>query len=161
MQEGSQAGKAKQTALRLLAMRDRSEGELRKKLKQKGYEDDLIERLLANFLELGYLNDDNYTGRQVRYLAGEKLYGDRRIEVYLTGKGLPRERIRQAIAEVRQEFPEVNALEIILKKKLKGRRLENDAGGKRRLAQSLMGKGFPLDLIYRMLEEYSHDDDGK
>ncbi len=161
MHEDSRADKAKQSALRFLALRDRSEKELRKKLAGKGFGDDLIDPLLADFRELGYINDETFTVRQVRYLARDKLYGNRRIEAYLLEKGFSREGIRQAIAGIREEFPEKEALQIVLSKKLKGQPIKNDAGEKRRLAQSMMGKGFPPKLIYTMLEEHRNDNDGK
>jgi len=161
MTSDASAVKAKQAAFRFLALRDRSEKELRKKLAGKGFGDDLIDPLLAEFRERSYINDGTFAVRQVRYLACEKLYGNRRIEVYLLEKGLTREQIRQATADIRREFPEREALRIVLAKKLKGQPLRNDAGEKRRLAQHLMAKGFPPELIYTMLEEHSHDVDGK
>ena len=74
MAEGPGADKAKQAVFRLLALRDRSEGELRQKLRGKGYDDSRIDTLLAEFKTLGYINDAAYTGRQAHYLAREKLY---------------------------------------------------------------------------------------
>jgi regulatory protein len=146
------AGKAKQTALRLLVLRDRSERELRQKLEHKGYEDDLIKRLLAEFRALGYIDDEAYVGRRVRYLAQEKLYGNRLIEAQLFEKGLPRERIRQAIETVRKEFSEAEALKIRLAKKPPDKRIKTDAGDKRRLVQRLLGKGFSPELIFEILD---------
>jgi regulatory protein len=165
MDDRTPEGKAKQAALRMLALRDRSERELRQKLKDKGYEDDLTNRLLAEFRELGYIDDEAYVGRRVRYLAREKLYGNRRIEVQLLEKGLSRERIRQVIDIVRQDFSEAEALQMRLAKKPPGKGINTDAGTKRRLVQHLLGKGFPPELIFEtldnMVEEHIHDDDCK
>ena len=149
---GLPAKKAKQTVLRLLALRDHSEQELRKKLAAKRYEDDLIDQLLIEFRDLGYLNDEVYAGRLVRYLATEKLYGDRRIEGKLREKGIPREHIGRLIDEVRGEFSEARALETLIRKKAAGQPPANDDKGKRRLAQNLMGRGFAPKLIFEMLE---------
>lgn len=142
----------KQTALRLLALRDHSEQELRIKLQRKGYADDAIEEILKTFGELGYINDEAFTDRQVKYLARERLYGNHRIERKLREKGLLREQIRRAIEVVRQEFSEAEALKICLAKKRKGRDMSNDPGERRRLAQSLMRQGFPADLIFETID---------
>jgi regulatory protein len=164
MTRGPLPDRVKQAALRLLALKDRSEEEVRKKLTAKGYESNLIEGLLAKFREQGYIDDEAYVDRRVRYLAREKLYGNRRIEVQLLEKGLSRERIRQVIDTVRQEFSEAEALKMRLAKKPPGKRINTDAGDKRRLVQHLLGKGFPPELIFEtldnMLEEHIHDDDG-
>jgi len=144
--------KAKQTVLRLLALRDRSEGELRQKLTEKGYDEGTIDTVLVEFKALGYINDAVYTGRQVRYLAREKLYGNRRIETYLLGKGLPRGEIRPALDEIRQDFPESEALRLLIGKKWKGQPIANDDREKRRLVQHLMGKGYSPSLIFETLD---------
>ena len=152
MDHEQRTSQIKQTALRLLALRDRSELELRNKLQHKGYEHDAIEKILEAFKELGYINDAAFTERQVKYLACEKLFGNRRIERRLREKGLPREQIRQAIASVRQDFSEADALKIRLAKKGKGREMNNDPGDRRRLAQSLMRQGFPPELIFETID---------
>ena len=152
MIEGSGADKAKQAVLRLLALRDRSEGELRQKLTGKGYDDVLIDVLLAEFKTLGYIDDAAYTEHQVRYLARKKLYGNRRIETYLLGKGIPRGEIRQALGKIRQEFPEPEAIRRLVGKKGKGQPIANDDKGKRRLTQHLMGKGYSPMLIFETLD---------
>jgi regulatory protein len=134
-------------------------------LTAKGYESGLIDGLLAEFRELGYIDDEAYAGRRVRYLAREKLYGNRRIEVRLLDKGLPREQIRRAIDTVRQEFSEAEAVKMRLAKEPPEKRIKTDAGDKRRFVQRLMGKGFPPQLIFEILgnrvEEHIDDDDGK
>ena len=152
MAEGPGADKAKQAVFRLLALRDRSEGELRQKLRGKGYDDSRIDTLLAEFKTLGYINDAAYTGRQAHYLAREKLYGNRRIETYLLGKGISRGEIRQALDKIRQEFPEPEAIRRLIGKKWKGQLIANDDKEKRRLAQHLMGKGYSPALIFETLD---------
>ena len=142
----------KQAALRLLALRDRSEEELRTKLRHKGYAHDAIEELLDAYKRLGYINDEAFTERQVKYLACEKLYGNYRIERKLREKGLTRDQIQQALAKVRQEFSEAEALKTRLAKKRTGREMNNDPGDRRRLAQSLMRQGFHPELIFETID---------
>ena len=165
MNPGSPADKARQTVLRLLAMKDQSEEEIRRKLINRGYAEEQIEELFARFRELGYLDDVVYAMRQVRYLAQDKLYGDRRIEARLRDKGLAKDLVSRALDDVRSEFPEEEALEMRIRKLGPGQLVKGDAAAKRRLARSLMGKGFPPELIYEkldtMLEDDSNGDDGR
>ena len=152
MADGPRADKAKQAVFRLLALRDRSEWELRQKLTGKCYDDGQIDTLLAEFKTLGYINDAAYTGRQARYLAREKLYGNRRIETYLLGKGIPHGEIKQALDNIRREFPEPEAIRRLIGKKWKGQPVANNDKEKRRLAQHLMGKGYSPALIFEALD---------
>ena len=144
--------KARQSALRLLALRDHSERELRRKLADKGCDDHLIEQLLDDFQRLGYIDDDAYAERQIRFLARDKLYGDRRIMRQLLGKGISREQIRQRMDALRVEFPEEEALTMIIRKKIKHPAFINDDPGKRRLVQNLMGRGFSPETLFEILE---------
>ena len=152
------AAKAKQAALRLLALRDYSEHQLRQKLATRGYDDGLIDGLLEGFRRLGYVDDDAYAARQVRQMAMEKRYGNRRIEVSLREKGLSRERIEEALGTVREELSETQALEALIRK-MTGPTFVKDDKGKRRLVQRLMGRGFPPQLIYEMMERILEEDD--
>jgi regulatory protein len=145
--------KAKQRAFRLLAIRARSERELRTKLKEKGYDESVVGDVTARLRELRYLDDESFAKSWARNLAVNRLWGNIRIEASLRDKGIPRELIELVIREVREELSEQKALRAILKKKEKSLTMKMDGRNKRRLARSLMGKGFPLDLIFDVLNE--------
>jgi regulatory protein len=145
--------KAKQRAFRLLAIRARSERELRTKLKEKGYDESVVGDVTARLRELRYLDDESFAKSWARNLAVNRLWGNIRIEASLRDKGIPRELIERVIREVREELSEQKALRAILKKKEKSLTMKMDGRNKRRLARSLMGQGFPLDLIFDVLNE--------
>ena len=155
--------KAKQKAFRLLAVRARSEKELRTKLKEKGYEESIVREVTARLRELRYLDDESFARGWARNLAVNRLWGNIRIEASLREKGIPRELIEQVIREVREELSEQKALRALLKKKEGVHSLRMDDRDKRRLVRSLMRKGFPLDLIIDMLrtpkEDFINDGD--
>jgi len=154
--------KAKQKAFRLLAIRARSEKELRTKLKERGYDESVVGDVMARLREFRYLDDESFARGWARNLAVNRLWGNIRIEASLRDKGIPRELIERVIREIREELSEQKALKKLLKKKEGGRSLKMDVRDKRRLTQSLMGKGFPLDLIIDMLKTPKEDltDDG-
>jgi regulatory protein len=154
--------RATQYAYRILAARPLSEKEFRTKLKGKGYEGSAIETLVARFKELGYLDDVSYAGQRARMLAVNKLWGNRRIEMSLKEKGISRELIQNAVNLARKEITEREAVVKLLGHKGKGQGTAlKDNKGKRRLMQSLMGKGFPPGLVFDILslsgEEEWHD----
>ncbi len=153
MEENLLHEKAKQRAFRLLAIRARSEKELRTKLKEKGYDESVVGDVTARLRELRYLDDESFARSWARNLAVNRLWGNIRIEASLRDKGIPRELIELVIREVREELSEKKALRALIKKKEKNLTMKMDDRNKRRLARSLMGKGFPLDLIFDVLNE--------
>lgn len=152
MTDGLTTEKATRYAYRILAARPLSEKEFRFKLRGKGYDGSVAEAVTQRFKGLGYLNDAVIAGQLARTLAVSSLWGDRRIAISLKAKGLDRELIEAAIVLARQELTERAAIMQLLGKKGKGRTYipENNLE-KRRLLQSLMGKGFPPGLIFEIL----------
>ena len=149
--EASPQEKAKQRAFRLLAMRARSEKELRAKLKEKGFDESIVEEVAARLRELNYLDDESFARQWARNLAVNKLFGNRRIEASLVEKGIPQPLIRQVLNEAREELTEQEAVILLIRKRLDSGARKVDEKERRRLAQSLMGKGFPPGLIFEIL----------
>ncbi|HRR41502.1 MAG TPA: regulatory protein RecX [Syntrophales bacterium] len=155
--------KAQQKALRLLSLRSRSKKEMESRLRDKGFDESIVGKVIDNLSGLRYLDDDAFAREWARSLAVNRLYGNRRIERSLGEKGIPRETIKRAIAGVREEFSEEEALATLLKKKLKSRPVaELDRKEKNRLARSLMGKGLPAGKIFEVLRNKEEEiDDGE
>ena len=146
-------GKAEKKAYRLLTLRAHSEKELRAKLRQGGFPEPVIAGVLEKCRELGYLNDGTFARQRARELAVNRLLGDRRIALDLREKGIPEELSRQAIAEIRAEIGEEEAVDRLLRKKARGGTIAGmDEKETARMARSLMGKGFPTGLIFRKLK---------
>jgi len=155
MTEADEAlGKALQKAYRLLALRPRSERELRDKLREKGVAEAVIHKVIEKLADLKYLNDASFARQWARKLAVNNLYGNRRIELSLREKGISDASIDRAIEEARMELSEKKAIEKLIQKKT-GRRFgdEMDIREKHRLYQWLVGKGFPADIIYERLKD--------
>jgi len=158
--------KAEKKTYRLLALRSHSEKELREKLGQGGFTAPVVDGIIEKFREYGYLNDGNFARQRARELAVNRLAGNRRIALDLSERGISEELCRQAIAEVRAEISEEEALERLFRKKARGMAITGmDHREKTRLARSLMGKGFPAGMIIRRLkgtwEEGVHGNDGE
>lgn len=154
--------KARQKALRLLSIRGRSVREIEAKLLNGGYDQTIVGRVVSGLRELRYLDDAAFARDWAHHLAANRLYGNRRIETGLLDKGITRELIREAIAVIRKDYPEEEALGAAIRKKLRNRALRDlDRGEKQRLARSLLGKGFSPGLIFgflRIQEEGSFDE---
>ena len=151
MEENLLYEKAKQKAFRLLAMRARSEKELRSKLKERGFNESVVEAVAARLRELKYLDDESFARQWAHNLAVNRLLGNKRIEASLREKGVPRALTEQVITEVREEISEQETMRALIRKKEEKSSIKMDEREKRRLARSLMVKGFPPDLIFDML----------
>lgn len=124
MEDQFQFKRAKDRALRLLALRARSRAELQKKLAEREFSKSAIDRVLENLGELGYLDDEAFAVNRARHLAMNRLYGNRKIEEQLREKGIDREAAQAAIREVREEFPELEGIARSATKKLQGRSID-------------------------------------
>jgi regulatory protein len=150
---------AKQKAFRLLALRPHSEKELEKKLREKGFPAVVIKETLEKLHDLKYLNDASFANQWARNLVVNKLWGNKKIFASLRGKGLATELINVSIEKAREELPEEDAMEILIKKKAAKKKLATfDVKEKQRIFQSLMGRGFPPGLILNKLGRIKKED---
>jgi regulatory protein len=157
---------ALQKAYRLLALRAHSAYEVEKKLRERGFPAAVIKEALEKLRELKYLDDDSFALQWARNLAVNRLCGNRKIIASLKEKGLAAPLIGNALKEVRREISEEEAVGLLIKKKITGKKINlNDTKEKKRIFQNLLGKGFPAGLILNKLgripEEDFHGEDGQ
>jgi regulatory protein len=150
---------AKQKAYRLLSMRPHSEKELEKKLREKGFPAVVIKEALEKLHDLKYLNDASFAVQWARNLAVNKFWGDKKIFVNLREKGVVAELILAAVEEARRELSEEKAIAFLIKKKASRKKLDIlDLKVKKRIFQSLMGRGFPPGLILKKLGKTAQEE---
>ncbi|MBW2561030.1 MAG: regulatory protein RecX [Deltaproteobacteria bacterium] len=147
--------KAQKKALRYLAYRGRSVAEVRSKLAEKGFDEAVIKKVIDRFCDLGYLDDGNFAGQWAKSLAIHRLWGDRKIEASLREKGISIDLIAEAIAGAREEKGQRCAIQDLVEKRLRSEPACEvfSYKGKRRLTQTLAGRGFPVGLILDVLRE--------
>ena len=150
---------AKQKAYRLLSLRPHSEKELEKKLREKGFPAVVVKETLEKLHDLKYLNDASFAASWARNLAVNKLWGNRKIVAGLREKGISAEAIDEAVEKSREELPEEEAIEVLIKKKAAKRKMSAlDFKEKRKIFQALMGRGFPPGLILNKLGRIKKED---
>jgi regulatory protein len=150
---------AKQKAYRLLSLRPHSEKELEKKLREKGFPAVVVKETLEKLHDLKYLNDASFANQWARNLVVNKLWGNKKIALSLREKGIATELIDSSIEQVRQELPEEEVLETLIKKKVAKRKSSAlDFKEKQKIFQMLMGRGFPPGLILNKLGRIKKED---
>jgi regulatory protein len=155
---------ARQKAYRLLSLRPHSEEELAKKLRDKGFPEAVIKEALEKLCDLKYLDDSSFAVQWARNQAINKLWGNRKIVTGLRDKGVQARLIDDAVAAVRQELSEEEAVAVLIRKKTAGKKTAVlDIKEKQKIFQSLMRRGFPPGLILNKLgktgeEEFNGED---
>ena len=148
------AQKAEESALRLLARRDHSREEIRRKLQARGFTPEEIEKALKWLEDREILDDLRYAQKLAISLAKEKLLGAQRIRQMLFQKGIPAELAKEAVEKADETLAAGERLQIAMRMKLKGRNPEEIFPDERRkLAGYLRQRGFSWEDIREALQE--------
>lgn len=149
--EENQTFYIKQKAFRLLGRRPHSSYELKIKLKQKGYNDILINEVIKQLKESNYLNDYEFAKSFTEEHIKNKLWGQRKTEAELFKRGVNREIISRIINE---EFSDSNQFDNAFKlagKKYKALLKGNTSSEKMhsKLISFLITRGYDYDIVKR------------
>ena len=146
--------RAKLRAMHLLNAMGRTESQLREKLTQGGYPEDVVDEALSYVKSFGYVDDVNYARSFTDSRKDKK--SRREIEMLLKGKGISGEDIEKAMEECYGEDTAMQAVRKLMKKRryIPG---ESSYEEKQRFMAYVMRKGFSYDDVCRALEEDSED----
>lgn len=149
--------RAKQKAMDLLKFQDRTEHELRIKLKDQLYPQDIINRTIEYVLSYGYLDDARYASFYIKLRKERK---SRKIINYeLIKKGIDRDLLERIFIEEYQsneEDPELTAIKKIVFKFTQNPK-ELNWEEKQKIIAKLCRKGFDLTIIKRVMDFDSFD----
>ena len=134
-------------ALRLLAGRELSVAECRARLLDRDHAAEDVDVAIERLLEQGALNDERVARAYARTAIDIKGRGRLRIARELHDKGLPREVVTAALAEVFGDLDERSLVTRALQKKLRGRPRPASQADLARLYQYLMRQGFSPAVV--------------
>jgi regulatory protein len=137
--------KAFNQSLNMIEMKDYTIHEIEVKLKNKGYSDNTIEKVIIKLVDLGFLNDSKYLVKYCKDSIHIKKHGLKKIEYDLKKKGLTEHEI--ILGQDDKEAMYQHALELANKKyrQLEGK---NDIKGK--VYRYLVSKGYDYDMIKKI-----------
>jgi regulatory protein len=146
--------KVEEKALLLLARRDHSREELRRKLQARAFTPEEIEKALEWLEERKILDDLRYAQNLAIFLSKEKLLGPQRVNQKLFQKGIPAELAKEAMEKADELLAARERLRIAMRKKLKDRTLEQIfPEEKTKLARYLRQRGFSWEDIWEVFQE--------
>ena len=139
---------AKLKALSLLNYMDRTESQLRQKLKEKSFDDKTVDAAIEYVKSFGYVNDVNYAERYI--LNRQTSKSKREIYAALCQKGVRREDIEQAMESCYETEDEFTAICHLCEKKHFVAREATDVE-KKRMYNYLLRKGFRGEDVCKIL----------
>jgi regulatory protein len=144
-------------AVALLARRDHSSAELRKKLADRGYLEHAIEPVVEELIATNKVDDERYGQNIVAYRA-RRGHGPARIRHELRRSGLTDSAITEAVKG--EDSPDFLALARATRARKFGPDLPKDRKERARQARFLQYRGFSTDHIRAALEGDPEEDSG-
>ncbi len=145
---------ARECALFLLEYADRTEWQMRQKLKEREYPTDEIDEAVTFLKEYRYLDDAAFAIRYVHAFASKK--SARCIRAALEQKGIAQELIEAAIGE--QPVDEEGQICAFLRKKGFGPEEKMESGQYRKMLGALSRRGYSYDSICKAISSMEETD---
>ena len=141
--------RAKLRAMHLLNAMPRTEQQLREKLTQNEYPEDVVETAISYVKSFGYINDEAYVRNFI--ISKKNSKSKREIVMLLGQKGLRGEIVDHIVEEMYAEESELETIKEIMRKK-RWNPSEMEEKEKQKMFGYLMRKGFSYEEIRRAFQ---------
>ncbi len=147
-------------AVKLLAAKPRSIGELRERLLEKSWtNDEIVSGVLEKLKEYGYLDDAKYATDLALSKLRQKPQGKRRLQQALSQKKLDRETLDAALDTAFAQLPENDLIDIAIEKRLRLKGKPTTRDDTKKFYDFLLRQGFSFDLIRQKMSDVAKLDD--
>lgn len=137
---------AHRDALRLLSFRARSSFELAMRLRRKGYDQEIADRVCERLRDAGLVDDEAFARETVGSMLARKPAGERLLQAKLRSKGLDNETAKKAIAEQLEGRDLLADAVALARGRLARMRDLDDQTRRRRLHGMLARRGFDMQV---------------
>ena len=152
--EADQLLVARVKAMHYLALKARTEHEVRQKLLRQGFSDTVVESVVERLHERGYLDDEAYARSFVQGRFNNKGYGPQRIRNDLRRRGVAGALIEAALEQSMNEADTLSAARQHAEKRWEHLSRETDPRKRRKkLSDFLLRRGYTYDTVRRVAEE--------
>ena len=149
--------KAKDRALKFLSYRDRSEKEIRTKLKDVGYDDKIIEWVIGELKRLKFLDDARFAQSYAQTQMITRPMGEYYLRRELKQKGLGAELIEQTVEKIYEEKDQFSVAKELAQQRKKRYRNIDEMKARKRLSDFLMRRGFSWDVVSEVMEHWDEN----
>jgi regulatory protein len=147
--------KAKERAINFLSYRDRSEKEMRTKLKQVGFEDNIIDLVVEDLKRIKLIDDKKFALTFARNKLITRPMGEFLIRQELVQKGISKDFIKQTVEEIYEKDDQLSiALELAHKRKKLVANLD-ELKAKKRVSDFLLRRGFNWEIVSQVIEQWN------
>lgn len=150
--EPDQEQVARTILLDQLTRRARSRAELAEQLRRRNVPDELVDRLLDRFEDVGLVDDEAFARMWVEGRQRSRGLARRALAQELRRKGVADDTAREVLDEVDPGEEEATARQLV-RRKLRSVRHVDDAKATRRLAGMLARKGYPAGLAFAVVRD--------
>ncbi len=142
--------KVRRAAFQYLKVRARSVHEVRVYLTRNEWDPEICERVIAECIEWGYLDDEAFAKAWVAERRKRKGLGKIRLRQELREKGISLENIEKILIDIDEDEERQQAMEIAERRYL---RIQDQPWSKieRRIGQYLMRRGYSSNMVYSIL----------
>lgn len=146
-------------AVRLLAAKPRSVGELRARLLEKTWTNlEIVEKVLKKLEEHKFLNDEQFAHDFAASKLRQKPQGKRKLQQTLANKQLDQETVNTALAQVFEETPESELVTRAIEKRINLKGAPKDRAETKKFYDFLMRQGFSYGTINEKMREIANND---
>ena len=144
-------GDAYTAALRMLAVRELSESQIRQRLARRGHADADVEAAVARLKAAGSIDDARVAAALARSETGLRKRGRLRVRRRIEAAGIPAAVAQRAVDEVFADIDPDALIAAALDKRLRGRTTIADDREFQRLYRFILGQGFESDRVLALL----------
>ena len=146
-------------AVKLLAAKPRSVGELRERLLEKNWTNrDIVDTVIEKLKEYKYLDDDQFARDVALSKLRQKPQGKRKLQQSLSQKKLSKETVQDAIKTAFEKIPETDLIDKAIEKRIRSTGKPETREDTKKFYDHLLRQGFDLDLIRSKLSALSKKD---
>ncbi|HQJ74029.1 MAG TPA: regulatory protein RecX [Bacteroidota bacterium] len=150
----NQIYEAKNTSLRLLSKRMRTEKEIIDKLKQKKFEDSIITQTINELKRINLINDEEFVDKFINNtITLNKNYGRYALLNKLIKFGISKSLANEKLSKLLTDNDEYETALNAAKKKLINLKRYDESKKIQRLISFLSGRGYNWDIIKKVLSE--------
>jgi len=146
-------------AVKLLAAKPRSIGELRERLLEKNWTNsEIVDRVIAKLEEYKYLDDQQFASDLAVSKLRQKPQGKRRLLQSLSQKKLSKENVDTAIKAAFEKLPESELIDRAIEKRLRLKGKPERLEDKKKFFDHLLRQGFDFGLVRERMNDIAKID---
>ena len=146
-------------AIKILMRRAHSVSEMKKALARRCKDENRLKSVVERLKRENLIDDARYAKQFVRFRTETRKQGQFRIARELRARGVPDRHIEAALKEAAEDANPAALIRQRIERKLRLTRGEIDERKLASLYRSLLGAGFPADLIRKEIRRITHEEE--